>query len=100
MSTTDEFPDIDLSDSSSSNDSDLDDMLQDDDIETSILLLAVKELEDRAKLLNRRRGLVTGRSYIQGNHLLGHAQLWNDYFTEVPTYTPHLWNDYSCSARL
>jgi hypothetical protein len=87
MSSTDEFPDVDLSDSSSSGDSDLDDLLQDDDTKIAILLVTIKELEDRAKLLNRSRGSVMGRNYIQR---FGHAQLWDDYFTEVPTYPPHL----------
>jgi hypothetical protein len=40
-----------MSDSSSSDDLDLDDLLQDDSTETAILLLAVKELEERAKLI-------------------------------------------------
>ena len=35
-----------LSDWSSSDDSDIDEMLQDDDAEMMILILAVKELED------------------------------------------------------
>ena len=54
MSWSDEFPDVDLSDSSSSDDSDLEELLADDDCETAVLFLAVKELEDRAKLLNQR----------------------------------------------
>ena len=90
MSWSDEFPDVDLSDSSSSDDSDLEELLADDDCETTVLFLAVKELEDRAKLLSQRRGSVMGRNYIQRNRLLGHEQLWDDYFAEVPTYPPHL----------
>ncbi|XP_051215460.1 uncharacterized protein [Lolium perenne] len=87
MSSGDDF---DLSDSSSSDDSDLDELLQDDDLEATMLLLAVKDLEDRAKLLNRRRGSVFGRNHIQRNRLLGHEQLMEDYFAEVPTYPAHL----------
>ncbi|XP_051220944.1 uncharacterized protein [Lolium perenne] len=87
MSSGDDF---DLSDSSSSDDSDLDELLQDDDLEATMLLLAVKDLEDRAKLLNRRRGFVFGRNHIQRNRLLGHEQLMEDYFAEVPTYPAHL----------
>jgi hypothetical protein len=87
MTSGDEF---DLSDSSSSDDSDLDELLQDDEMETTMLLLSVKDPEDRAKLLNRRRGSVFGRNHIQRNRLLGHEQLMEDYFAEVPTYPPHL----------
>ncbi|XP_071681585.1 uncharacterized protein [Lolium perenne] len=87
MSSCDEF---DLSDSSSSDDSDLDELLQDDEMEATMLLLSVKDLDDRAKLLNRRRGSVFGRNHIQRNRLLGHEQLMEDYFAEVPTYPPHL----------
>jgi hypothetical protein len=79
-----------LSDSSSSDDSDLDELLHDDDLEATILLLSVKELEDRAKLVNRRRGSVIGRNHIQRNLLLGHEQMMDDYFAEVPTYPPLL----------
>jgi hypothetical protein len=90
MSSGDEFVDVDLSDSSSSDDSDLDELLQDDEMEATMLILSVKELEDRAKLLNRRRGSVVGRNHIQWNRLLSHEQLMEDYFAEVPTYPPHL----------
>ncbi|KAK1615343.1 hypothetical protein QYE76_020860 [Lolium multiflorum] len=92
MSSGDEFVDVDLSDSSSSDDSNLDELLQDDEMEATMLLLSVKELEDRAKLLNRRRGSVFGRNHIQRNRLLGHEQLMEDYFAEVPTYPPHLFH--------
>jgi hypothetical protein len=33
-------------------------------MEATMLLLSVKELEDRAKLLNQRRGSVMGRNHI------------------------------------
>jgi hypothetical protein len=90
MSSGDEFVDVDLSDSLSSDDSDLDELLQDDEMEATMLVLSVKELEDSAKLLNRRRRSVVGRNHIQRNRLLGHEQLMEDYFAEVPTYPPHL----------
>ena len=89
MNLTEEFDEVDMSDSSSSDDSDLDELLQDDDSETTILL-ALEELEDRAKLLSRRRGSVMVRNHIHRNCLLGHFKLWDDYFAEVPTYPPHL----------
>ncbi|XP_071681032.1 uncharacterized protein [Lolium perenne] len=87
MSSGDE---LDLSDSSSSDDYDLDELLQDDEMEATMLLLSVKVLEDRAKLMNRRRGSVFVRNHIQRNRLLSHEQLMVDYFAEVPTYPPHL----------
>jgi hypothetical protein len=65
MSSRDEFVDVDLLDSSSSDDSDLDELLQDDKMEATMLVLSVKELEDRVKLLNRRRGSVVGRNHWQ-----------------------------------
>jgi hypothetical protein len=46
----------DCFDWSSSDDSDLDELLEDDDTEMMAIVLAVKELEDRAKLLDQRRG--------------------------------------------
>jgi hypothetical protein len=39
-----------------SDDSDIDELLQDDDMEMMAIILAMKELEDRAKLLDQRRG--------------------------------------------
>jgi hypothetical protein len=82
---------LDLSDSSSSDDSDIEDLLHnDDDYEIALLLLAVKVHEDHAKLLDRRRGSVMGCACIQRNRVLGHATLMQDYFAEVPTYPPNL----------
>jgi hypothetical protein len=40
-----------------SDDSDLDELLHDDDTEMMLLVLGMKEIEDRAKLLDRRTGL-------------------------------------------
>jgi hypothetical protein len=82
---------LDLSDSSSSDDSDIEDLLHDDDdCEIALLLLAVKDQEDSAKLLDRRRGSMKSRTYIQRNRALGRATLMQDYFAEVSTYPPNL----------
>jgi hypothetical protein len=78
----------DCSDWSSSDDSDLDELLEDDDTEMMAIVLAVKELEDRAKLLDQRRGSQMGRLCIPQNRAAGHEQLMQDYFAEVPTYPP------------
>ena len=74
----------------SSSDLDIDELLQDDDIEMMVMILAVKELEDRKKLLDQRVGSKRGRSMIQRNRGLGHDTLMQDYFAEVPTYPPRL----------
>ena len=75
---------------SSSDDSDIEELLEDDDIDTTVALVAVKELEDRAMLLDRRQGSKMGRTCIFRNRALGHDQLMQDYFAEVPTYPPRL----------
>ena len=79
-----------LSDWSSLDDSDMDELLQDDDADMMILILAMKELEDRTALLDRRIWSKMGRMCIPRNRGLGHAQLMQDYFAEVPTYPPRL----------
>ncbi|KAE8792482.1 Cell division cycle 5-like protein [Hordeum vulgare] len=75
---------------SSSGDSDIEELLQDDDVEMMGLLLDVQEFEDHAKLMGQRRGSKTGRVTIYRNRGLGHEHLMQDYFAEVPTYPPCL----------
>jgi hypothetical protein len=41
-------------------------------------------------LLDRRQGSKMGRTCIPRNRALGHDQLMQDYFAEVPTYPPRL----------
>jgi hypothetical protein len=86
MNSNGDFSEFDPSDSSSSDDSDIEDLLHDleDDNEATLLLLAVKELEDRVRLLGRRRGSVMGRVSIEQNRTLSHAMLMDDYFAGVP----------------
>ena len=76
--------------SSDSDDSNLDELLHDDDTEMMMLILGIKEIKDRAKLLDQRTGSKMGRLCIPRNRALGHAQLMPDYFAEVPTYPPRL----------
>ena len=45
---------------SSSDNSDIEELLQDDDIEMMSLLVDVQEFEDRVKLLDQRRGSKMG----------------------------------------
>jgi hypothetical protein len=75
---------------SSSDESDIEELLEDDDTDIAVALVAVKELQDRAMLLDRRQGSQMGRTNIFQNHALGHGQLMQDYFAEVPTYPPRL----------
>jgi hypothetical protein len=67
---------LNLSNSSSSDNSDIEDLLHDDDdCEIALLLLTVKDHEDHTKLLDRWRGSMKGRTCIQRNRVLGHATL-------------------------
>jgi hypothetical protein len=92
MNSNGDLSEFDLSDSSSSNDSDIKDLLHnlEDNNEATLLLLTIKELEDYAWLLGRRRGSVMGRVSIERNRALSHAMLIEDYFAKVPTYPAHL----------
>ncbi|KAK1648358.1 hypothetical protein QYE76_066163 [Lolium multiflorum] len=76
--------------SSDSDDSDIDELLNDDETEMMVLLFGLKQTEDRLKLLDQRKGSVMGRMCIPRNRALGHEQLMQDYFAEVPTYPPRL----------
>ncbi|KAK1602962.1 hypothetical protein QYE76_027162 [Lolium multiflorum] len=61
--------------SSDSDDSDIDELLNDDETEMMLLLFGLKQTEDRMKLL-------MGRMCIPRNRALGHEQLMQDYFAE------------------
>ncbi|KAI5006218.1 hypothetical protein ZWY2020_033461 [Hordeum vulgare] len=80
----------DVSDWSSSDDSDIDELLQDDDVEMMSLLVDVQAFEDRVKLMDQRRGSTMGRLTIYRNRALGHEHLMQGYFAEVPTYPARL----------
>jgi hypothetical protein len=58
--------------SSSSYDSNIYDMLRDDDIEYLAIVLAIKEIEDRWSLLNRQHRSLLGRICVLRNQSLGH----------------------------
>ena len=51
---------------------DLDELLQDDEVEMAVILFGLKDIEDRAKLLDQRRGSTMGRMCIPRNRALGH----------------------------
>jgi hypothetical protein len=61
------------SSSSESDDSDIDEMLFDDDLEHLLLLHLVNKFETGKK--KRRRGSTVGRLYIPRNRALGHKLL-------------------------
>jgi hypothetical protein len=54
----------------------------------TIALVTVKELHDRAMLLDRRHGSKMGRTCIPRNHALGHDQLMQDYFARYQHIHP------------
>jgi hypothetical protein len=78
---------FDFDSSSLSDDSDIDDLL-DDDMEQFVLLLAAKELHEPFR--KKRQGSKVGRLCIPRNRMLGNELLMQDYFTQVPTYPAHL----------
>jgi hypothetical protein len=78
-----------LEDSSSSDDSDIDELILDDDVEQVMVIVAIKNLQDRMAM-KRRRGSVPGRITVLRNCAAGHGALMQDYFAEVPTYPPSL----------
>jgi hypothetical protein len=63
-----------LKDLSSSDDSDIDELILDDDVEQAMVIVAVKNLQDRMAM-QRRRGSVPGRIIIPRNHAAGHEAL-------------------------
>jgi hypothetical protein len=75
-----------LEDSSCSNDSGLEELL-DDDLEQTAVILVTAATDVRPK---KRKGSTMGRLCIPRNRALGHTLLMRDYFAEVPTYQPHL----------
>ena len=77
-----------LSDSSDSDDSDVETMLATFRQQTLVMALAVKEHEDEYR--KRRRGSTVGHLCIPQNRHLGNEMLMQDYFAENPTYPPHL----------
>jgi hypothetical protein len=85
-----------MEDSSSSNDSDLEDILFDND-EQLLFMLAAKEQEDNKRI--KRPGSKVGRLCIPRNRKLGHAMLMQDYFSEVPMYPAYLFrHDIECGV--
>jgi hypothetical protein len=72
---------------SESDDSDIEDMLFDNDVDHLVLLHLIQKFEADKK--RKRRGSTVGRLCILRNPTLGHTMLMNDYFAEVPTYPAH-----------
>jgi hypothetical protein len=64
-------------------------MILDDGIEQAMVIVAVKNLQDRMTM-ERRRGSVTGRITVPRNRVAGHEALMQDYFAEVSTYPPSI----------
>jgi hypothetical protein len=80
-----------LKDSWSSDEFGIEEMILDDDVEQTMVIIVVKELLDHMAM-KRQRGSIPGHIFIPRNHALGHATLMQDYFTKVPTYPPSLFH--------
>jgi L-lysine 2,3-aminomutase len=78
-----------LEDSSSSDDSDINEMILDDDVEQAMVIVAVKNLQDRMAMKRRRRS-IPGRITVLRNRATNHEALMQDYFVEVPKYPSSL----------
>jgi hypothetical protein len=76
-------------DSLSSDNSDVEDMLLDNDIEHTMVIVAVKNLQDWLQI-KMQHGSIVGHLCIPRHLALGHAGLMQDYFSEVPIYQPSL----------
>ncbi|GAB2268750.1 hypothetical protein Dimus_038734 [Dionaea muscipula] len=67
------------------------DNTDDSDDEDLILLAAIQEEENaRERQLVRRRGSIMGHRVINRGRHDGAERLYRDYFSENPTYPPHL----------
>jgi hypothetical protein len=80
-----------LEDSSSLDDNSyLEDLLVDDNVEHTMVIIIVKNLHNRLQM-KMQRGFVIGYLCIPQNRALGHESLIQDYFSKVPTtYPPSL----------
>ena len=65
--------------SNKSDDSEIEEMLFDDDVEHMIMAHLIEQFE------MKRLCLIVGRLCIHRNRALGNSLLMKDYFTEVPT---------------
>ena len=74
--------------SSSSDDSDMEEKILDDDVDHLILLHLIDKFEAVPKV--KHRGWTVGRLCILPNRALGHNMLIKDYFAKVPTYPAHI----------
>jgi hypothetical protein len=72
-----------LGDSSSLDDSDIEEMILDNDVEQAMVIVTVKNLQDQMPTKRRHRS-VPGRITIPRNRVAGHEALMQDYFAEVP----------------
>jgi hypothetical protein len=75
--------------SSSDDNSYLEDILVDDNVEQAMVIIVVKNLHDRLQM-KMRRGSVVDHLFIPENRALGHESLIQDYISKVPTYPPSL----------
>ena len=86
-----------LSDSSSSDDSDVETLFENRRQQMVVAVLAVKEFEDR--YAKQRQGSKVGRLCIPRNRFYGNQLLMRDYFAEIPTYQAHIFRRRYCMRR-
>ncbi|KAE8775109.1 Cell division cycle 5-like protein [Hordeum vulgare] len=85
LSSDEEFV---LADSSSDNDSDVENLLANHRQQMLVVVMAIKEYEDRRG--SQRRGSKVGRLCIPRNRHLSNELLMRDYFAQRPTYPANL----------
>jgi hypothetical protein len=71
------------------DDSDIDELILDDNVKQAMVIVTVKNLQDRMAM-KRPRGSVPSRITVPRNRAAGHEALMQDYFAELPTYPPSL----------
>ena len=85
------------SSSSDSDDSEIEEILFDDDIGHMSMAHLVEQFETGGK--RKSQGSKVGRICIPRNRALRSAMLMKDYFAEVPTYPAHLFRRCYCMRR-
>ena len=86
-----------MSDSSSSDDSDIETLFESRRRQMVVAVLAVKEFEDWFGRM--RQGSKAVRLCIPRNRFYGNELLMRDYFVEIPTYPAHIFRRRYCMRR-
>ncbi|CAL5413495.1 unnamed protein product [Camellia sinensis] len=69
-------------------------IIDDSDSDNELEIFAIAALEEKRlnneRQLGLRRGSIQGHAVIYRNRIQGHKRLYQDYFSETPTYPPNL----------